>query len=184
MNHIKLFEEFGYRKPKMITSQEYRDKINFFGTEAYTQEEIDFFKELEKNNKNSIYEMAFFGEDGNTSETDIHFVFMQLYPIGEDDGFTEIYIIKLGRAEQLYIIDEPGIDKFECDEFEEVLGYLGSQTSLKFEKPVFEGYNKPRAGGKKRWSVKYKKSINCSNPRGFSQIQFCKRKKRGGKYKS
>jgi hypothetical protein len=109
---------------------------------------------------------------------------MQLYPIGEDDGFTEIYIIKLGRAEQLYIIDEPGIDKFECDEFEEVLGYLGSQTSLKFEKPVFEGYNKPRAGGKKRWSVKYKKSINCSNPRGFSQIQFCKRKKRGGKYKS
>jgi hypothetical protein len=76
--------------------------------------------------------MAFFGEDGNTSETDIHFVFMQLYPIGEDDGFTEIYIIKLGRDERRYIIDETGIDKFECDEFEEVLGYLGSQTNLKF----------------------------------------------------
>jgi hypothetical protein len=132
MKHIKLFEEFGYRKPKMITSQEYRNKINFFGTEAYTQEEIDFFKELEKNNKSSIYEMAFFGEDGNTSESDIHFVFMQLYPISEDDDFTEIYIIKLGRDERRYIIDETGIDKFECDEFEEVLGYLGSQTNLKF----------------------------------------------------
>ena len=32
-----------------------------------------------------------------------------------------------------------------------------------------EAYNKPRAGGKKRWSVKYKKSIDCNNPKGFSQ---------------
>jgi hypothetical protein len=49
---------------------------------------------------------------------------------------------------------------------------------------LFEGYNKPRAGGKRRWSVKYKKKINCSNPKGFSQIQYCKRKRRGGKYKN
>jgi len=47
-----------------------------------------------------------------------------------------------------------------------------------------EGYNKPRAGGKRRWSVKYKRKINCSNARGFSQIQYCKRKRRGGKYKN
>ena len=47
-----------------------------------------------------------------------------------------------------------------------------------------EAYNKPRAGGKKRWSVKYKKSINCSNPKGFSQKQYCKRKRKGGGYKN
>jgi hypothetical protein len=47
-----------------------------------------------------------------------------------------------------------------------------------------EGYNKPRAGGKRRWSVKYKRKINCSNARGFSQKQYCKRKRRGGKYKN
>lgn len=47
-----------------------------------------------------------------------------------------------------------------------------------------EGYNKPRAGGKRRWSVKYKKKINCSNPKGFSQKQYCKRKRRGGNYKT
>jgi hypothetical protein len=44
-------------------------------------------------------------------------------------------------------------------------------------------YNAPRVG-KKRWSTKYKKKINCSNPRGFSQKQYCKRKRRGGSYKS
>lgn len=44
-------------------------------------------------------------------------------------------------------------------------------------------YNKPRGKHKKRWSTKYKKEINCSNPKGFSQKQYCKRKKRGGSYK-
>jgi hypothetical protein len=44
-------------------------------------------------------------------------------------------------------------------------------------------YNSPRVG-KKRWSTKYKKNINCSNPKGFSQKQYCKRKARGGGYKS
>ena len=43
-------------------------------------------------------------------------------------------------------------------------------------------YNEPRKGMKSRWSTKYKKSINCSHPKGFSQKNYCKRKKRGGHY--
>jgi hypothetical protein len=43
--------------------------------------------------------------------------------------------------------------------------------------------NEPRNGMKSRWSIKYKKSINCSSPKGFSQKNYCKRKKRGGEYK-
>jgi len=26
----------------------------------------------------------------------------------------------------------------------------------------------------RKWSIKYKKSINCNNPKGFSQKQHCK----------
>jgi len=26
----------------------------------------------------------------------------------------------------------------------------------------------------KKWSIKYKKSIHCNNPKGFSQKQYCK----------
>ena len=26
----------------------------------------------------------------------------------------------------------------------------------------------------KKWSIKYKKSINCNRPKGFSQKQYCK----------
>lgn len=46
-----------------------------------------------------------------------------------------------------------------------------------------EAYNKPRKGMKRRWSMKYKKKINCNNPKGFSQKQYCKRKRSGGDYK-
>jgi len=48
---------------------------------------------------------------------------------------------------------------------------------------LFEAYNAPRGGMKSRWSTKYKRSINCSRPRGFSQKQYCKRKRKGGAYK-
>ena len=34
-------------------------------------------------------------------------------------------------------------------------------------------------GGK--WSAKYKKSISCKNPKGFSQRQYCKYGRKGGK---
>jgi hypothetical protein len=45
-------------------------------------------------------------------------------------------------------------------------------------------YNAPRGKMKSRWSTKYKRSIDCNNPKGFSQKNYCKRKRRGGKYKS
>jgi hypothetical protein len=32
-----------------------------------------------------------------------------------------------------------------------------------------------RAGGRRKWSLKYKRSINCRRPRGFSQRQYCRR---------
>lgn len=31
---------------------------------------------------------------------------------------------------------------------------------------------------KRKWSNKYKKSIHCKKPKGFSQKQYCKSKKR------
>ena len=52
-------------------------------------------------------------------------------------------------------------------------------------KEAKKGYNTPRTGKmKKRWSVKHKRGIDCSNVKGFSAKQYCKRKRRGGKYKT
>ena len=56
-------------------------------------------------------------------------------------------------------------------------------AKLTFKEWLQNEYNEPREGMENRWSMKYKKSINCNNPKGFSQKNFCKRKKRGGKYR-
>lgn len=42
--------------------------------------------------------------------------------------------------------------------------------------------NEPRQGMKSRWSLRYKRSIDCSSPKGFSQKNYCKRQRRGGGY--
>ena len=34
--------------------------------------------------------------------------------------------------------------------------------------------NKTKKNKRRKWSIKYKKSINCRRPRGFSQKQYCK----------
>jgi hypothetical protein len=33
---------------------------------------------------------------------------------------------------------------------------------------------KTKTAKKHRWSMKYKRSINCKRPKGFSQKQYCK----------
>jgi hypothetical protein len=34
--------------------------------------------------------------------------------------------------------------------------------------------NKTKKRMGRKWSIKYKKSINCNRPKGFSQKQYCK----------
>ena len=46
--------------------------------------------------------------------------------------------------------------------------YMGSKTVKKRHSSTT---SKPH-----KWSLKYKKSINCRKPRGFSQKQYCKYK--------
>jgi hypothetical protein len=58
--------------------------------------------------------------------------------------------------------------------------HLSDQILLRFAKK----YNAPRNKMKSRWSIKHKRAIDCNNPKGFSQKNYCKRKKRGGHYKS
>ena len=56
-----------------------------------------------------------------------------------------------------------------------VLHLIGNKILEKVEEKINPTFH----GGK--WSDKYKKSINCKNPKGFSQKQHCKYGKKGGK---
>ncbi len=60
-----------------------------------------------------------------------------------------------------------------------ILGALAAAKAAKFiqkklsKKKRKKRKTKKRKGGK--WSLKYKRSINCKKPKGFSQKQYCKR---------
>ena len=59
----------------------------------------------------------------------------------------------------------------------------GERNNINFATAVRRSPTRRRAGGK--WSLKYKSSINCRKPKGFSQRQHCKygRKKMTRKYR-
>ena len=136
MTHIKKFEAFNHRKPHTISDIEYQQKLDTHGKEPFSQKEMDFFKKLKEENVMSLYDMDYKISKGELYDIDLgtpdksDTIFMQLYPSGEDDSLIEIEITKL--KDDWYLIYEPGIDKFICDEWDEVLGYLGSQTNLRF----------------------------------------------------
>jgi hypothetical protein len=79
--------------------------------------------------------------------------------------------------------------KILYDNFQKFLDEFTKEPAETTEPDQFKeakkGYNAPRTGKmKNRWSVKHKKSIDCSNPKGFSAKQYCKRKRNGGNYKT
>jgi hypothetical protein len=89
------------------------------------------------------------------------------------------YILELAQNDQM----KRNAFKILNDNFQQFLSLINNEPEQ--TKEAKKGYNAPRTGKKKkRWSTKYKGSINCSNPKGFSQKQYCLRKKRGGKYKT
>ena len=47
---------------------------------------------------------------------------------------------------------------------------IGDKKKCKSQK----GGKKTKKKGNRRWSLKYKRSINCRRPKGFSQKQYCK----------
>ena len=49
---------------------------------------------------------------------------------------------------------------------------FGERKKMTFTFPKTQKHVKTQKGGK--WSKKYKKSIDCNNPKGFSQRQHCK----------
>lgn len=70
----------------------------------------------------------------------------------------------------------------ENTQFLDEAGYF-TQSDLEYIK-LAKKYNAPRKNMKSRWSVERKRAIDCNKPKGFSEKNYCKRKRRGGKYKS
>lgn len=117
------------RYPKKVTNEEFDNKLKNLGIEEFTKEEKEFFEKLRVNNTMAIddYDMQ------NDNE-----LFIILYQHNVDE-LLEICIKKL--KDSWYLIQcnnmnysemYPGPDFFICDEFEEIEGFLGAETTLRF----------------------------------------------------
>ena len=63
------------------------------------------------------------------------------------------------------------IDKISSAKKSSMRGGSRAKKTRRFSK------TSKRTGGRRKWSLKYKRSINCRRPRGFSQRQHCKSRK-------
>ena len=154
---IKKFESFNLRKPTLINYAISKEKIETIGTESFSEKEIEFFQKIKEENKTAIYDIDFW----SSGDFGTNIIFLSLYPSGEDDNLLEFEIQKLkdewyiiryvnnddpsGEDDNLlefeiqklkdewYIIRYVNNDDYYlCDEFEEVKGFLGTETILRF----------------------------------------------------
>jgi hypothetical protein len=110
-------------------------------------------------------------------------VYAVLRDISSEGANLLVHILMFAKNEQM----QKNVYRIVNENFQEFLSEYSKEESPVPDqfKEAKKGYNAPRTGKmKKRWSVKHKKSIDCNNPKGFSQKNYCKRKRRGGKYKT
>jgi hypothetical protein len=104
---------------------------------------------------------------------------------GKLTGYPKKFYIDLG--DKTFLVDDTGDVKIQQveEKDDDVVTLPDNWYDAFLYRLSLEEQNEPRTGKKKkRWSMKYKRKINCSNPSGFSQINYCKRQRRGGSYKS
>ena len=124
---IKKFESFNLRKPTLINYAISKEKIETIGTESFSEKEIEFFQKIKEENKTAIYDIDFW----SSGDFGTNIIFLSLYPSGEDDNLLEYEIQKL-KDEWYIICYVSDGDYYLCDEFEEVKGFLGTETTLRF----------------------------------------------------
>jgi len=181
----QLFDVF-----KRLAQEEDLDEI---GNDYYYNDPREYSTTLSDINENFSPEALnnFVQRNSIDSEYFIDMMKNILSKLNKDSDFTELRYINKYAANDIQSIFKysknpqmiRNVYKILSDNFQKYVSQYAYSTDL--TKEAKKGYNTPRTGKKKkRWSVKYKKSINCNNPKGFSQKNYCKRKRSGGAYKT
>ena len=93
------------------------------------------------------------------------------------NSFTTIrYITDNGNVVETYEDSDIKNKDRSIDSFVE---WINSKTKEKIDDKKYTKNSKTfkkisKRGGGRKWSLKYKRGINCRRPRGFSQKQYCK----------
>jgi hypothetical protein len=81
--------------------------------------------------------------------------------------------IKKGMVDHQHDLSDEDTDRGNSDDSDsDYGGGKKNHTNRKYKIKTRKNKSKNKKS-KNRWSLKYKKSINCKRPRGFSQRQYC-----------
>jgi len=129
---IKLFETWNKRYPKSISMDDWSEKKDEWkngNSEPFNESENRFFNKLVFDNKKGLYH-------SKISKSDI---MLGLYPTGKNGEsiqamYREIRYIEIYKMKDSWYLlyDDDNGEYYLCDEFEEVEGYLGTKTTLKY----------------------------------------------------
>jgi thiol-disulfide isomerase/thioredoxin len=93
----------------------------------------------------------------------------------EPNSFPTIrYITNKGKTNENYEDSDIKTKDRTIDSFVEWIKAKSGENSITKSEPVVGGFKQRKKRSKRRWTRKYKRSINCRKPRGFSQKQYCK----------
>jgi hypothetical protein len=115
MINIKKFESFSHRMPIEASQDEISRKISLYKEEKLTDGELNFIRKLKEENTGYLISVGLY----NFTITNRN-IFIDIKKL-EDDW----YIVY-----QTYHTSDIS-NRFICDEWDEVLGYLTTQTNLK-----------------------------------------------------
>ena len=112
--------------------------------------------------------MRFITDKGNTSES------YEDSNISKKDRTIDSFVewIKYKTGETRITKSEVPDKKIKEAKTDDIIKKIGNKTRNKRRHAKKMSSTKKQLGGK--WSLKYKRSINCKKPRGFSQKQYCK----------
>jgi len=158
---------------------QFMDKFRLFIKETDKGKHLDIIDSADASVagalETQLYEVSEFFDTSKTPNfADLHLLDLRDEAVRIMDQATEIYnrpdLKNSEKYVQILLLIEPHMKL----EDEEIWGVITRDLKSEF----IETLNnvKLKVGGKRRkWSLKYKRSINCNRPRGFSQKQYCKR---------
>jgi quercetin dioxygenase-like cupin family protein len=175
--YAKKRKEKSKEKTKRMNKKESSSRPPFFRTNFDYNERL---KHLHKNKSDDSEVTEVTSKFKNELDNEIEISLKKVY---DENDVKDFWGIKVKMEGPKTYIDETFTPMELLELSNGIMEVIEKDKGEKFELDNYaKDYNAPREG-KKRWSTKYKKSINCNNPKGFSQKQYCKRKSRGGSYK-